>query len=72
MEGDRASTIAFNARRARFNRYVEFNSTALIFQVDITLAAEGVEPITLLPLRLAAPSNSRSRPARSTLLKQLN
>jgi hypothetical protein len=43
MEGDRASTLAFNLRRANFNRYVEFNSTAMIFQVDITIAAEGIE-----------------------------
>ena len=43
MEGNRASTLAFNLRRANFNRYVEFNSTAMIFQVDITIAAEGIE-----------------------------
>lgn len=43
MEGDRASTLAFNLRRANFNRYVEANSTSMIFQVDITIAAEGVE-----------------------------
>jgi len=43
IEGDRPSTLAFNVRQATFSRYVEFNSTANIFQVDITLAAEGAE-----------------------------
>jgi hypothetical protein len=43
IEGDRPSTLAFNARQAAFARYVEFNSTANIFRVDISLAAEGAE-----------------------------
>jgi prepilin-type N-terminal cleavage/methylation domain-containing protein len=43
MEADRPSTLAFNVRQATFNRYVEFNSTANIFRVDITLGAEGIE-----------------------------
>ena len=43
IEGDRPSTLAFNVRQATFSRYVEFNSTANIFRVDITLAAEGAE-----------------------------
>ena len=43
MEADRPSTIAFNIRQANFARYIEFNSTANVFRVDITLAAEGVD-----------------------------
>ena len=43
MEADRPSTLAFNVRQATFARYIEFNSTANVFRVDITLSAEGVE-----------------------------
>ena len=43
MEADRASTLAFNIRQAAFARYIEFNSTANVFRVDITLSAEGIE-----------------------------
>jgi hypothetical protein len=43
MEADRPSTLAFNVRRTSFTQYSEFNSTASIFRVDITLSAEGVE-----------------------------
>ena len=43
MEADRPSTLAFNVRQATFARYIEFNSAANVFRVDITLSAEGVE-----------------------------
>lgn len=43
MEADRVSTVAFNVRQATFNRYVEFNSPAMMYVVKIFLAAEGVE-----------------------------
>lgn len=43
IEGDRPSTLAFNVRQATFSQYVEFNSTANVLRVDITLAAEGAE-----------------------------
>ena len=43
MEADRPSTLAFNIRQATFARYIEFNSTANVFRVDITLATEGIE-----------------------------
>jgi len=43
MEADRPATLAFNVRQASFAHYIEFNSTASIFRVDITLAAEGIE-----------------------------
>jgi prepilin-type N-terminal cleavage/methylation domain-containing protein len=62
MEGDHTSTIAFNVRRANFNRYVEFNSTALIFQVDITLAAEGVETDNTSSTETRGTIEFRSRP----------
>jgi hypothetical protein len=62
MEADRTSTLAFNVRRANFNRYVEFNSTALIFQVDITLAAEGVETDAITSTETRGTIEFRSRP----------
>ncbi len=43
MEADRPSTLAFNVRQATFARYIELNSAANVFRVDITLSAEGVE-----------------------------
>jgi hypothetical protein len=43
MEADRPSTLAFNVRQATFARYIELNSAANIFRVDISLSAEGVE-----------------------------
>ena len=43
MEADRPSTLAFNVRQATFARFIEFNSTANIFRVDITLSSEGIE-----------------------------
>ncbi len=43
MEADRPSTLAFNVRQATFARYVEFNSSANIFRIDIALGAEGIE-----------------------------
>jgi prepilin-type N-terminal cleavage/methylation domain-containing protein len=62
LEADRASTLAFNVRRANFNRYVEFNSTALIFQVDITLAAEGVETNSATSTETRGTIEFRTRP----------
>ncbi|MGH9962272.1 MAG: hypothetical protein ACREBC_34975, partial [Pyrinomonadaceae bacterium] len=59
---DRASTIAFNLRRANFNRSVEFNSTAMIFQVDITLAAEGIETNATASDETRGTLEFRSRP----------
>lgn len=43
IEADRPSTLAFNVRQATFARYIEFNSAANVFRVDITLSAESVE-----------------------------
>ena len=73
MEGDRASTIAFNLRRANFNRYVEFNSTAMIFQVDITIAAEGIETNATTSDETRGTIEFRSRPRALNLASnQLN
>ena len=73
MEADRASTLAFNVRRANFNRYVEFNSSALIFQVDITLAAEGVETNSGPSTETRGTIEFRSRPRALNLASnQLN
>jgi len=73
LEADRASTLAFNVRRANFNRYVEFNSSALIFQVDITLAAEGVETNNTTSTETRGTIEFRSRPRALNLASnQLN
>lgn len=73
MEADRASTIAFNVRQATFNRYIEFNSIAQIFQVDITLAAEGVETNSTLSDETRGTIEFRSRPRALNLASnQLN
>jgi hypothetical protein len=73
MEGDRASTLAFNLRRANFNRYVEFNSTAMIFQVDITIAAEGIETNATTSDETRGTIEFRSRPRALNLASnQLN
>ena len=57
MEADRTSTLAFNVRQGTFGRYVEFNSTANIFRVDITLAAEGIE-VTVVNCRFLKPMDA--------------
>ena len=73
MEADRPSTLAFNVRQATFARYVEFNSTANIFRVDITLAAEGVETNNTTAIESRGTIEFESRPRAMNLASnQLN
>jgi len=73
MEADRPSTLAFNVRQASFGRYVEFNSTANIFRVDITLAAEGTETNNATSLESRGTIKFESRPRAMNLASnQLN
>lgn len=73
MEADRPSTLAFNVRQARFGPYVEFNSTANIFRVDITLASEGIETNNTTSLESRGTIKFESRPRAMNLASnQLN
>lgn len=73
MEADRPSTLAFNVRQASFARYVEFNSTANIFRIDITLAAEGVETNNTTSIESRGTIEFESRPRAMNLASnQLN
>ena len=73
MEADRPSTLAFNVRQASFARYVEFNSTANIFRVDISLAAEGVETNNTTSIESRGTIEFESRPRAMNLASnQLN
>ena len=73
MEADRPSTLAFNVRQATFARYVEFNSTANIFRVDITLAAEGFETNDTTSVESRGTIEFESRPRAMNLASnQLN
>lgn len=73
MEADRPSTLAFNVRQASFGRYVEFNSTANIFRVDITLAAEGTETNNTTSFESLGTIKLESRPRAMNLASnQLN
>lgn len=73
MEADRPSTLAFNVRQASFGRFVEFNSTANIFRVDITLAAEGTETNNATSLESRGTIKFESRPRAMNLASnQLN
>ena len=73
MEGDRPSTLAFNVRQAAFTRFVEFNSTANIFRVDVALAAEGIETNDTSSIETRATIQFESRPRAMNLASnQLN
>jgi hypothetical protein len=73
MEADRTSTLAFNVRQATFARYVEFNSTANIFRVHITLAAEGIETNNTTSIESRGTIEFESRPRAMNLASnQLN
>jgi type II secretory pathway pseudopilin PulG len=73
MEADRTSTLAFNVRQATFARYVEFNSTANIFRVDIILAAEGIETNDSTSIESRGTIEFESRPRAMNLASnQLN
>ena len=73
MEADRPSTLAFNVRQASFGRYVEFNSTANIFRVDITLAAESTETNNTTSFESLGTIKVESRPRAMNLASnQLN
>lgn len=73
VEADRVSTVAFNVRRATFNRYVEFNSPAMMFLVNIILAAEGVETTAATATETRATIEFRSTPRALNLASnQLN
>ena len=73
MEADRTSTLAFNVRQGTFARYVEFNSTANIFRVDITLAAEGIETNNTTSIESRGTIEFESRPRAMNLASnQLN
>lgn len=73
MEADRPSTLAFNVRQASFAQYVEFNSTANIFRVDISLAAEGVETNNTTSIESRGTIEFESRPRAMNLASnQLN
>ena len=73
IEADRSATLAFNVRQATFARYVEFNSTANIFRVDITLAAEGIETNNTASIESRGTIELESRPRAMNLASnQLN
>jgi hypothetical protein len=73
MEADRPSTIAFNIRQANFARYIEFNSTANVFRVDISLAAEGAETSNTTSTESRGTIQFESRPRAMNLASnQLN
>jgi len=73
VEADRVSTVAFNVREATFNRFVEFNSPAMIYLVKIFLAAEGVETVATTSGETRATIEFRSTPRALNLASnQLN